>query len=122
MAITIYTEPDSIASTKIPIVFEVVSDATDITKKIVADVYYRRNQSKFYRLAGSKEQERYPERNFFRFNFQGMLDKLLTVDYSDGYTGASTDYQNTSIEYYVVFTEYYPSSNYVAHGSLTTST
>jgi len=119
MAITIYRQADLVSSTKSDIIFDVITDSTDITTKIVCEIFYRTRQDSFYRLAGSKEQNKLAGYNYFRFNLAGALNNLLTENYQESSTGIKTNIDKSSLDYFVVFTEYYPSTAFVAEDTLT---
>ena len=118
MAITLYSTPSSVSSVKSPIVFDVVTNSTDITTAIKGELYFRRNLDEFFELVGEKLQlTKYPNYNYYRFNFAGLLEKLLTSNYQTGATGLYSACENSSIQYYVKFTEYYPIPTPVAQAS-----
>ena len=121
MAITVYDSPDVVSSVNSDIIFDVTTDSTDITTKIIAIVFYRRKQSDFYRVASKKSQGKKTGYNYFRFNLKGVLRTILEADYQEGSTGIYTNITNSSIEYFVKFTEYYPIPNPTAHASTNSS-
>lgn len=121
MAITIYNQPDTVCSVKSPIIFDVVSDSTDITTVILAQVFYRRNIHNFYRISGRKIDGKRSGYNYFRFNLAGTLEKLLSFDNQTGDTSLNTSADNSAIEFYVKFTEYYPNTGFSAHDTTTSS-
>lgn len=108
MAITLYAYPDSLTAARSNIVFDVVSDSTDITTRVVAELWYRRNLDEFFVRASRKSQSKRTGYNYFRFNFSGVIQSLLSSNYRSGSTGLYTMAENTAIQYYVRFTEYYP--------------
>lgn len=122
MAITVYAQPDTVCSARSNVIFDVVTDSTDITTKIVAQVFYKTRQDDFYRRAGRKEQTKRAGYNYYRFNVAGLLEKLLSHNYQEGATGIKTNCDKSSIEFFVRFTEYYPSTAYVAVASANSST
>lgn len=125
MAITIITTPSNISSAYSSIVFEVTSNSTDIDTKILAEVYYRRTPKSFWRKCGKKIQDKYIDKYFYRFNISNLLQKVLTFDYVDeSATGIYTPNQNSSVEYYVKFTEYWPDADEIltAHDTASSST
>ena len=122
MAITVYAQPDTVCSARSNVIFDVVTDSTDITTKIVAQVFYKTRQDDFYRRAGRKEQTKRAGYNYFRFNVAGLLEKLLSHNYQEGGTAIKTNINKSSIEFFVRFTEYYPSTAYVAVASTNSST
>lgn len=122
MAITVYAQPDTVCSARSNVIFDVVTDSTDITTKIVAQVFYKTRQDDFYRRAGRKEQTKRAGYNYFRFNVAGLLEKLLSHNYQESGTAIKTNIDKSSIEFFVRFTEYYPSTAYVAVASTNSST
>lgn len=122
MAITVYAQPDTVCSARSNVIFDVVTDSTDITTKIVAQVFYKTRQDDFYRRAGRKEQTKRAGYNYFRFNVAGLLEKLLSHNYQEGATGIKTNCDKSSIEFFVRFTEYYPSPSYPAVASANSGT
>lgn len=121
MAITLYAQPDVVCSVTSDVVFDVVSDSTDITTQIKAIVFYKTKQDKFYRIAGRKSATKRSGYNYFRFNLKGLLKDLLSHDYQEGATGIYTNCSHSSIEFFVKFTEYYPIPVPVAHASTSSS-
>lgn len=119
MAITVFNSPGVVSSVKSDIVFDVVSDSTDTTTKVVAILFYRLRQDSFYRIASRKEQSKRNGYNYFRFNFSANLDTVLNNTYQTGSTALKTNTE-CSCQYFVKFIEYYPSSAYVAHDELDT--
>lgn len=120
MAITLITAPTEIKSTSSPIIFRVTSTSTDITTEIKGEVWYRRNQEDFYTLAGTQLQKKSVGYAYYEYNIASVVDKLLTSDYQTGSTGVYTNIDNSAIEIVLRFTEYYPSSAFVAVASTTT--
>ncbi len=104
MAITVYAQPDTVCSARSNVIFDVVTDSTDITTKIVAQVFYKTRQDDFYRRAGRKEQTKRAGYNYYRFNVAGLLEKLLSHNYQEGATGIKTNIDKSSIEFFVRFT------------------
>lgn len=117
MAITLYAQPDVVCSANSDVVFDVVTDSTDITTLIKATLFYKTSQENFYRIAGRKSSGKRSGYNYHRFNFTGLLNKLLSHDYQEGLTGIYTDCSHSSIEFFVKFTEYYPIPTPTAHAS-----
>ncbi len=122
MAITLYAQPDVVCSANSDIVFDVVTDSTDITTVIKATLFYKTSQDKFYRIAGRKSNSKRSGYNYHRFNFTGLINKLLSHDYQEGLTGLYTDCQGSSIEFFVKFTEYYPIPTPTVHASTSSGT
>jgi hypothetical protein len=118
MAITSLLSPSIPVSSKTPIIFRVTSNSTDITTQIQLKVRYRRNQDEFYKLAATQIQSKVPFTNYFEFNIASVCDKLLTSDYKEGSIEVGTNAENSAINVIVDFTEYYPSSAFVAVDTL----
>lgn len=117
MAITVYSTPDPVLCLGMPVIYRVLSDSTDITTVIQAKLYYRRSEDKFFSLASTSVQQKAVGVDYFEFNFSSPLGKLLTSDYKTGSTELTTKLENCAIEWAVRFTEYYPSSLFVSHGT-----
>lgn len=122
MAITTYSAPDVVANLGTPILYRVLSSSTDVTTVIQLKLYYRRSEDDFYTLASTSIQSKVIGKDYFEFNLSGALSKLLTSDYQTGSTAFKTQCENSAIEYVVKFTEYYPSSAFVAVGTITYAT
>jgi len=118
MAITLYAQPDVVCSANSDIVFDVVTDSTDITTVIKATLFYKTSQDKFYRIGGRKSNAKRSGYNYHRFNFTGLVSKLLSHDHrSTTLTQLYTDCEGSSIEFFVKFTEYYPIPTPTVHAS-----
>lgn len=122
MAITTYSAPDVVTNLGTPILYRVLSSSTDVTTVIQLKLYYRRSEDDFYTLASTSIQSKVIGKDYFEFNLSGALSKLLTSDYQTGSTAFKTQCENSAIEYVVKFTEYYPSSAFVAVGTITYAT
>ena len=121
MAITSLSVPTVPISSWMPIIFQVLSDSSDITTEIQAKIYYRRNAAEFYTLAATQMQQKKHSTTYFEFNVSNVCDKLLTADYATGSTAITTNAINSSIEIVLIYTEYYPSSSFAAHDTFTSS-
>ncbi len=118
MAITLYSQPDVVCSANSDVVFDVVTDSTDITTVIKATLFYKTSQDKFYRIGGRKSNAKRSGYNYHRFNFTGLVSKLLSHDHrSTTLTQLYTDCEGSSIEFFVKFTEYYPIPTPTVHAS-----
>jgi hypothetical protein len=118
MAITSLSQPSVPISAGMPVIFKVTSSSTDITTVIQCKVYYRRNLDEFYTLAATQIQSKVPYTDYYEFNIASVCEKLLTSNYQTGSTGLVTGIENSAININVDFTEYYPSSAFVAVGTL----
>ena len=124
MSISIFTAPSTIQSAYSPIVFEVTSSSTNVETKILAEIYYRRKPKDFWRKCGKKIQSKFINMDYFKFNIANVLQKVLTFDYINGSsTGIYTPNQQSAIEYYVKFTEYWPDGDgvYTSHDTTSSS-
>lgn len=125
MSITLNTTPTTIQSAYSAIVFEVTTDASNIQTKILAEVYYKRKPGDFWTKCGKKIQDKYINKYYYKFNISNVLQKVLSYDYKDSAaTGLYSKAENSCIEYYVKFTEYWPNSTtgvYEAHDTASSS-
>jgi len=96
------------------IIFEVTTDAIGVDLKIRAEVLARRGADEDFVIVGTKRQNSYvgdisySGRNYFKFNFDGFLQSVLSYDLFDSDTNAIfMPTPNSIAEFYIRFVEEY---------------
>lgn len=109
MSITVLTQPSGLESALKPLIFEVTTTSTDYRTRILCEVFYKPNPGAFWTKIDRKIQDKYPGKDYFKFNVANVLAEVLSFDYVDTQTtGIYTPNENSVVSYYCKFTEYTP--------------